>query len=277
MAQDFAAANARFSVGRVISDSVSVLIRNIVPFGLIALLVGIPMIVLIAMGATVNVGAMNFEVQAEAGSGLSTGTAIGVMVFGILFLLTYFITQAAINYGSFQDLRGQRASIGECIGRGFASLPGVIGAIIVLIVAVVAIFAVIFLVGAAVPSLAFLIAIPVVIGYFVAFVMIWVFVPAIVVERVGPIACFGRSRELTNGHRWGILGLVLVVAIAQWVIGYIVGTVGLVLGPTIASILHTLITLLFTAFSGVMTAVGYYYLRAEKEGFGVDDLAKVFD
>lgn len=32
-----------------------------------------------------------------------------------------------------------------------------------------------------------------------------------------------------------------------------------------------------TAFSSVLVAVGYYYLRAEKEGINADDIARVFD
>ena len=34
---------------------------------------------------------------------------------------------------------------------------------------------------------------------------------------------------------------------------------------------------LFTAFSAVMTAVSYYYLRVDKEGVAIDEIAAVFD
>ena len=34
---------------------------------------------------------------------------------------------------------------------------------------------------------------------------------------------------------------------------------------------------LITAFSAVMTAVSYYYLRVDKEGVAIDEIAAVFD
>ena len=44
-----------------------------------------------------------------------------------------------------------------------------------------------------------------------------------------------------------------------------------------ATLLNVVAALAFSALSSVLTAVGYYALRAEKEGFGLADLARVFD
>ena len=49
------------------------------------------------------------------------------------------------------------------------------------------------------------------------------------------------------------------------------------LGTVAAEILNLVVTLGFTAFASVLSAVGYYYLRAEKEGIVIDDIARVFD
>jgi hypothetical protein len=277
MARDAMAGSQSFSVGGVLSASIAVLLRNFISFGAIALLVGIPMIVLTALGADVNINSSTFEVRTQPGAELSPGAAIGIAVFSIVILLTYFVTQAAINYGSFQDLRGRRAGIGECISRGFGALPRVILAILVLVFGIVVPGLLVFLVASVSAGLGAFLAIPVVIGYFVALLMFWVFVPAIVVERVGPVACFGRSRTLTKGHRWGILGLFVIIAIAQSLVTSVAGLVGTLGGPAVAAVLHTFVTLLFTAFGGVVTAVGYFYLRAEKEGIVIDDIASVFD
>ena len=43
--------------------------------------------------------------------------------------------------------------------------------------------------------------------------MWWVYIPAIVVEGKGIIGAFGRSRELTRGRRWHILGLAVIVLV----------------------------------------------------------------
>jgi hypothetical protein len=37
------------------------------------------------------------------------------------------------------------------------------------------------------------------------------------------------------------------------------------------------VSVVITAYASVLTSVGYYYLRAEKEGVLIDDIAKVFD
>jgi mannose/fructose/N-acetylgalactosamine-specific phosphotransferase system component IID len=173
--------------------------------------------------------------------------------------LTNALTQSAIIYGTFQDLRGQQAPIGDCLSRGFSAMPKVV-------------------IGAILASIGL------VIGFFLLFVpgvilllMWWVYIPVIVVEAAGITQSFGRSRALTRGHRWGILGLLVIVGIVQTVAGIIVGALGSLLGTTATEVLNLVVTLGFGAFSSVMAAVGYYRLRAEKEGIVIDDLARVFD
>ena len=273
----------QFSVGAVLSTSLSVLLRNIVPFGVISIGLGIPLAILVIAGV-VALPAAGIAPGVQPGNlppGLGASLGIGVAIFFIVFLLTYFLTQTAINYGTFQDLRGQRSSIGECVSRGLGALPRVILAILALVlgffVAGVVVALVLGLLAAITPVLSFLAMIPVFIGYIMLFLIWWVFVPVIVVEHAGPLASFGRSRELTRGHRWGILAILLLVIVGQIVVGLIVSILASVAGAVIGQIINSLVTMFFTALSGVLTAVGYYYLRAEKEGFGVDDLAKVFD
>ncbi len=53
--------------------------------------------------------------------------------------------------------------------------------------------------------------------------LMWSFVtPVLVVERTGLIDTFQRSRDLTRGHRWALLGLIvvysLVVVALEWAI-----------------------------------------------------------
>jgi hypothetical protein len=109
------------------------------------------------------------------------------------------------------------------------------------------------------------------------FVIWWVFVPAIVAENAGPVACFGRSRRLTKGHRWGILGILVLVFLANVVAGIVVQLLAKIGAPAAATFVNVVVSLFFAALSSVLTAVGYYSLRAEKEGFGISDLARVFD
>jgi hypothetical protein len=256
MTQDnFGSGAVRFEIGRVISISLAVFGRNLVPFLILSVLIGIPYIV-VSLWFANSIG----DVAAIQATGQLPSGFWGMMIVGMLiFILTNALTQSAIVYGTFQDLRGQKASFSECLSRGLATLPSVIGAAIVA--------------GLGITIGLVLLAVP---GIILA-LMWWVLVPAIVVERIGVGAAFSRSSGLTSGHRWGILGLLVVVVGAQWVLSFVLGLIGAALGPTLAEIINIVIALGFSALSSVLTAVGYYTLRAEKEGIVIDDIAKVFD
>ena len=255
MAQDSMAAGQRFEIGRVLSTSVAVFMRNIGPFAIISLLIGIPYI-LISLWSVSSVA--DLQAQAQTGS-VPRGFYGMIAVGGIIFLLTNTLSQAAINYGTFQDLRGQKASFGDCLGRGLAMLPRVVIAAILASLGITIGFMLLVVPG------------------IILLLMWWVFVPAIVVEGVGIFESFGRSRALTSGHRWAILGLLVLVGIAQWLVSLVLGFVGAALGVIAAEIINVVVALGFGAFASVLSAVGYYYLRAEKEGIVIDDIARVFD
>jgi hypothetical protein len=254
MAQDVYSSSIRFEVGRVISTSAAIFLRNLVPFTVIAAIVGIPYFLVGLLGAG-SLDASTIEQTGQLPSGFWGMTVIGALVF----TLTYSLTQAAIVYGTVQDLYGQRASFGDCLSRGFSALPRVLFA------------AILSTIGVALGSM--LLVIP---GIILA-LMWWVLVPAIVVEGVGVDSAFKRSGDLTRGHRWGIFGILVLVAVIQGVVSLLVGLVASVLGAVFAQIVNVGVELVFTAFACVVSAVGYYYLRAQKEGVIIDDIARVFD
>ena len=43
------------------------------------------------------------------------------------------------------------------------------------------------------------------------YIIFWVVIPVAVIERPGPVASLKRSVALTEGHRWKILGIFLLV------------------------------------------------------------------
>ena len=59
----------------------------------------------------------------------------------------------------------------------------------------------------------------------VLIVMFWVAVPALVVERRGILESFGRSRELTAGHRWKVLWVFLSEVLVSIVLAALLGIV----------------------------------------------------
>jgi len=210
-------------------------------------------------------------------------------ITGFVGVLTYFVIQSAINYGALQDLRGKAPAVAPCISRGLAVLPRVFVASLFLSLAM---FALTFVAVLVVYGIAMAIAattgrgvtigavwVAAVFGVSALFLFVtwWVFVPSIVVENAGPAACFRRSRLLTKGHRWGILGIVMVVFVANFGCSVVIAFIGHSGAIATAALLNVVVALAFTAFSSVLTAVGYYALRAEKEGFDLADLAPIFD
>lgn len=244
----------QFSIGRVIGDSFGVYSRNFVGFTALALVIG-----LVSLLFQLFV----FVPMMISGSQDPTQMNWGLVFLGsVIPMVVNALTQATIIYGTFQDLRGQRASIGDCVSRGLGSIvPVIIGSILLALGVGIGFMLII------VPGLILL-------------VMWWVYIPAIVVESKGIIEAFGRSRELTRGRRWHLLGLILIVGIAVLIISYAIGTAlqdptGQV--STVGSIIQYAVLAVLTAFNSVLVAVGYYYLRAEKEGTDVNAIASIFD
>jgi hypothetical protein len=288
MAQDFGGA-PRFSVGVVISTSLSMLIQNILRFLAIMLVVGVPVALLIGGGVAVMLMSGS-DVTAGAGGGMNLKFAGGsntvqvlfIIFAGFLGVLAYFLIQAAITYGTLQSLSGRKATVGACIANGLNALPRILLASLVLFAGVVVIGFVTMLfwgllasVGGAVIGIIGSLGLAVGILYIV--VLIWVFVPAIVVERAGAVDCFSRSMALTQGHRWGIFGILALVFIANWVVSFISQALQSAGAAVAGSAIDIVSGLFFSALGSVLAAVGYYTLRAAKEGVQIDDVVKVFD
>jgi hypothetical protein len=274
----------RFSVGTVISTSLSVLFANVWSFLVIMIAVGLPVAVLIggaAMVMAASVGA-GLEGGVEFSFQRGSGTQILFLIFiGILAVLAYLLIQAAVTYGALQSLRGRKAGIGACISSGLAALPRVFLAGLIFSVAMaIVVFILAQLIGLLLSGggvvTGILAGLATSAVFITIVIMFWVFVPAIVVERVGPIDCFARSMALTKGRRWAIFGILLLVFVANFVITKLSQFLAQI-APVAAGVIDFLAALFFFALSAVLAAVGYYYLRAEKEGVAIDDVVTVFD
>jgi hypothetical protein len=299
MASESAASLPQFRLSTVISGSFSVLGRNLPTFFVVTILCVIPVVIVgAAIAALVT---MTFSPLADSSGGAAVAFVI-LIVFALVF--TYLLIQSAISFGTFQAVRGEKARIGACVARAFAVFPRVFGATIVIVVVMGLIGFVfmflakiflggMFLGGTSIGQPSFNQGIGGVVGaaamVLLALVPIifltiawWVVVPAIVVEHAGPIGALGRSYRLVSGHRWGVFGLLVLLFVANaaitqvFQIGLGVASSSMV-AISILFILNILVSIFFMALSAVMAAVGYYHLRAEKEGFGAGDLASIFD
>jgi hypothetical protein len=172
-----------------------------------------------------------------------------------MIVLPYVVTGALI-YGVLKQLRGEPADMGDCLRVGFGRLLPILG--------------VGFLAGILSALGAILLIVP---GVILA-CMYWVAVPVAVVERPGVIASLKRSAQLTQGEKWSVFAILLVLIVLQNVAQAIFNAA---LGDSTAGALLSLIpTIVFGMLGAVCAAVGYHDLRVAKEGVGIDQLVSVF-
>ena len=235
---------AGFMIGDVLGRSFSILGRNFVPFSVLSAFASLPYL---AIYLSAVPGQM---IQPNPGA-IFLPTAVG-------FVLRMFI-QAIILHGAFQDMRGRSVSLGESLRVGISRFLPILGVII--------------LEGLGIGLGMVLLLVPGII----LMLMWYVALPACVVEQIGPVESLRRSAALTKGHRWKILGLVLLVAIVGGVVLGVIGAVAAMFGHIGLALVQYLVQVLVSVYSAILVIVLYRDLRAAKEGLGTEQIAAVFD
>ena len=98
---------------------------------------------------------------------------------------------------------------------------------------------------------------------------IWaVIAPVIVLERVGVMRSFGRSRELVRGDGWRVFGVIVSVVIIVFVVRAILGAIAVGIDDSaVARIVFDWIGSSLTApITAIVAAVIYFHLKGVKEG-----------
>jgi hypothetical protein len=98
---------------------------------------------------------------------------------------------------------------------------------------------------------------------------IWaVIAPVIVLERVGVLQSFGRSRELVRGEGWRVFGVIVSVVIIVFVVRAILGAIAVGIDDSlVARIVFDWIGSSLTApITAIVAAVIYFQLKGVKEG-----------
>ncbi|MEE2639895.1 MAG: hypothetical protein VX768_04660 [Planctomycetota bacterium] len=179
--------------------------------------------------------------------------ALGVL--GLINLLTFPITQAAMIHGIGKSYLGEKVSIGECYGTAFSCFfPLVVSWILVY-------FSV--LLGC------LLCVIP---GIIVA---LWFGLvgPVVVLEKRGGVPALKRSRELMKGN----MGLLLGLGVLLWLIQVAVNTPFQLIPNIYAQqVCSALGASIMTIFTSAVSVVFYFSCRSKYESFDVTVLARSF-
>jgi len=194
-----------------------------------------------------------------------TGPAL-MLFFGTLLLTP--IASAAVVFGVFQGLRGQPATLSQCVAVAAKRWMSIIGLALLTGVAVFLGFMLCILPGIVLTY-----------GLFLAG-------PVLIVESVGPAAAAQRSWDLTEGYKLIIFFLGLFVFLLQVAFGLLMNaafgfTVNVETLTTgsygLFNLLNDLSVILAAAFNAVAAAVAYHDIRVFREGLGEDDLVAVFE
>lgn len=169
------------------------------------------------------------------------------------------VATGAITYGVIEELRGRPVRLVGCLSVGFTRLGPV--------------FLVSFVSTFAIAGGFLLLVVPAVIFT----CMLWVAVPASIVERPGIFGALERSYRLTDGNRWSVLGVLILLTL----IGFAVTVMVRVLVPESLATWRPVALQFGGSFSeslsAVACAVGYHDLRSVKEGVSAEVLGRVFD
>lgn len=268
-----AAAQTPFRVGPVLGRGFGLLFKHLIPFGGTAMIMFLPIAVIVALVTTT-------PMQVNQLMWLIGTAAV------LVFLLAYVAT-AGIAYGTFEALRGAKPRLGSCLSHGFAQFFPVLGVAILTLLALAATILPGTLIGAlGGRGLLVILVLISLVPMFMVLTVLWVAIPACVVERPGVTASLGRSIALTKGNRWRLFGIIVILMLVNWGISLLSNVVTIPMSSFGASatamaivggLVGIVTTGLYTALNAVMAAVAYHDLRVAKEGIGIDRIAAVFD
>jgi len=235
----------KFTSGVILSQTFSIFFSNFAAFGLICLLILSPSLVVQAW-----MGIQQFEDPARM-------PFLPLLVLMLLSLLTPIAT-GALSFGVFQQVRGRRAGVAECLSVGFRRLLPVLG---------------VGILAGLITGLGTLLC---VVPGIIAATILAAAVPAAVIERPGVTGALSRSADLTKGYRWTVFGVIFGLGVLQFVANMAVGGLG-ALSVYVLLIGTAVSTIIFTGLQATAPALIYYHLRKAKESIDVEEIAAVFD
>ncbi len=240
------ATSSSFSLpfGAFVSKSLSIYLRNLVPFAVLGALVLAPWIVL------------RIVLHQDAPS--TGGEAISTLLQSVLSL----VLTGALTYGVVQQMHDKPTGIGQLIGVGMRSLGRV------------------FVTGLVTGLIIFIGFVVLVVPGIIATMLLYVAIPVTVMESKGVVDAIKRSADLTRGSRWVIFGAVLLMGIVTYGVIFLCGFVFTTTTTDFARLpiwIEIAIPLLLNPFSATLSSVCYVMLRQGKENVDVQQIAAVFD
>ncbi|MEP6781463.1 MAG: hypothetical protein ABJC26_16315, partial [Gemmatimonadaceae bacterium] len=100
-------------------------------------------------------------------------------------------------------------------------------------------------------------------------------VPSVIVlENKGPFAALSRSSTLSDGHKWNILGTLLLVFVIFIVLSMGVNLLAAAGGTIMVLLLSSLVSVIISPIIHLVYMVLYYDKRIRVEGFDVEHMSR---
>jgi hypothetical protein len=241
------------NVGEILDRSFSLYRSQFAPMLGTALTLYLPLAMLSAI----------FGAAAASGSeeALLAGGALALLI-GPMMLVGVVLALAALTYQASRAYMGHPATVGEAVRHGFARFFPLALAMILTGIAI------------------FLGLFGLLIGALIVYVLLFAVVPAVVVERRGPLSALQRSAELAEGDWWRICAVVVVAGLIATLPSM---AVELLMASAVSaedpmsrgfvSALGALVNALTYPFSVAATVILYYDRRVRAEGLDVELMA----
>lgn len=269
-----------FRVGRILDRTMSTYRRNFLQFSSVTLVASAVPMLIAANGDNWS----QFPAQSS--------DTVMIFVSAITAVVLALFSQSVIVHGTFQVLRNRPLNLRESANAGFSRFFPILG--LVLFVAI-AIF--LFIMGmtlivafvttslsqfpAAILPSSVIILLSFLLWIVAALMLIarwFVIIPICMVERLGPWRSLKRSALLTQGHRWKLVGIMLLVFVPALIADSVVGVVTNAAGGGVAGFVVSLLWYaVWSAFFAILVVVTYYELRSATDGADIEQIATVFD
>ena len=242
-----AIAGGDLQVGHILNRGYAVFLKHPVQFVGMTAIAMLPFLVLFG------------DMYGKAGGGQGQAPMAWFFMPYMYSLLPAVFSQAFAVYGAFHVARDKPVHAGESLRLAWERF------IPLLVLAVFQAFAI------GLGTVLFIIP-----GLFVA-AMLFVSVPVLVVEKLGPFTAMFRSAHLTTGHRWKTVGVFVALSVIGVVVGGIVEAILGLGGRVLAAIGVWIWYSLWGAYYAVVVNVTYQGLRSLEGAFDVEDVGSQLD
>lgn len=231
--------------------------------------------------------------------GQDVTVGVGIVAVAVLMVVGMVVVWAGLTHQVDQAAQGRPVTIGQGLKAGLRSSLRLVGAVILAYLALIGVMLPVLLIGGFLGAvggaaasgpvmmtlLVVAIAVPAVIALVVWWAMTFLILPAMVIERRGPIKALRRANELAKGGRVRVCATALlawlVVVLPAMGVPFLFGAGALMWDPQAAGDMSAMqlygyqamtfaISALTTPFLTAAMVFTYYDRRVRREGYDVE-------